>query len=613
MKIGKINLPIGKENISRFNLNNHVIATGEFGQLIPIRQIECVPGDSFDIDVEMFSRTAPLVCPTYGSVKFTTRAYFVPTRLCMAHFKEFITQKAVAVDGGYYNPQIPYITNYELTSMFTNLANGLFEQVNTPSATNPFDVEVRSSSGSVLGHYRFTNKGRHWLKVFNGLGIRWNFLVLSSSAPSDISNEVRFSLLPIFAFLRVYMDYYLPSQYLIGSSVKQFFDGYIDVTTSHELMIQRLYTVINDIQLTYDDDYFTIAWRFPMSLLDNQPNQYIKMPLESSDLNYYENGGYSYSPGNTSVSANGNKIGVSAVDESQDNPVTNWALSAARSLANYIIRNNYAGSRAVEQILARFGVKVPDYEFQRSVHFGTSETTLQIMDVTNTAESEYAKLGSYGGKAIGYDGGKKMHIECKEYGFIVLLATIMPETSMGWQGFERNTQHLRPYDFFTPEFDGKFMQPIFSGELLCDYKGVQVGSEQDDYQDYIDNNNQPRRVFGFVPTYTEYKTAKDNVIGDFNVPTLKEGLDCYHLFRDYYPDSATLAQNPDILYFNPEQYNRIFNVTDTSVDHFYMIYRIKVHAERPMKSISQSLPFDDNDIEHRRSVGVQPNGSNFNR
>ena len=91
----------------------------------------------------------------------------------------------------------------------------------------------------------------------------------------------------------------------------------------------------------------------------------------------------------------------------------------------------------------------------------------------------------------------------------------------------------------------------------------------------------------------------ENYIG-----TNLEGLDAYHLFRDYYPNSRTLAQNSDLIYFNSEQYNRIFNVTDTEEDHFYMIYRLRVKAQRPMKNLSQSMPFDDNDLEHRRKIVI---------
>lgn len=595
MKFGKINLPIGKEKSNIFNLNNHVIATGEMGQLIPIRQIECVPGDKYTIDVSMFSRTAPLVCPTYGSVKFTTRAFFVPTRLVMAHFKEFITGKPVGIDDGYYTPTVPRISNLELSEIFRNPNNGLLKQVGNA----PADVELRDTNGSVVGFFNFTAKGRTWLKFLNGLGYRWNFLVKNnnSSALNIVYNSVDYSLLPLFSFLRVYMDYYLPSQYLTSSPVKQFFDGYITVETSHELMIERLYTVLDSIQLTYDDDYFTSAWRYPLSLDGSNSSNEISFDQKPQVIKGTFPDLYAYNNSFGSASDNDNTGG-------QDN----FAIQLARSLANYVIRNNFAGSRAIEQILARFGIKVPDYEFQRSVHFGTSVSNLQIMDVTNTAESADFKLGSFGAKAIGFDNGKKFSFECKEYGYILLLTSIMPETSMGWQGFDRNLMHLNKFDFFTPEFDGKYMTPIFSGELFSDYKG----QDNQDYQDLVDNNCQPLKIFGFCPSYTEYKCAKDNVIGDFNIASLNEGLDSYHLFRDIYPESTIVAQNPDLIYFDDEQYNRIFNVTDKSADHFYMIYRINVKAIRPMKSISQAIPFDDNDIEHRNTVGMDANGSQFN-
>lgn len=595
MKFGKINLPIGKEKSNIFNLNNHVIATGEMGQLIPIRQIECVPGDKFDINVSMFTRTAPLVCPTYGSVKFTTRAFFVPTRLVMAHFKEFITGKPVAIDGGYYNPDVPRISNLELSEIFRNSSNGLMVQ----KGSAPADVELRDTNGAVVGFFNFTAKGRTWLKFLNGLGYRWNFLVKNNNS-SEIAiqyNSVDYSLLPLFAFLRVYMDYYLPSQFLVASPVKQFFDGYVTIETSHDLLIERLYTVLDSIQLTYDDDYFTTAWRYPLSLDGSLSGEELSIPQHPSIFGSDDDSLLTESNSYGSLSTNTNS-----------GPSDSFAIQLARSLANFVIRNNFAGSRAIEQILARFGIKVPDYEFQRSVHFGTSVSNLQIMDVTNTAESEDFKLGSFGAKAIGFDNGNKFHFECKEYGYILLLTSIMPETSMGWQGFDRNLMHLSKFDFFTPEFDGKFMTPVLSGELYSDYKG----QDDEDYQDLVDNNCQPLKIFGFCPSYSEYKCAKDNVIGDFNVTSLKQGLDAYHLFRDIYPSSNIVAQNPDIIYFDDEQYNRIFNVTDKSADHFYMIYRINVKAFRPMKSISQAIPFDDNDIEHRNTVGMDANGSQFN-
>lgn len=598
MKIGKLNIPIGREQISTFNLSNNIIATGEMGQLIPLRQIECVPGDKFTLDIQMFTRTAPLVCPTYGSVKFTTRAFFVPARLCMNHWKEFISGMPYVIDNEYFDPEVPYITLYELTELFRLTDNGLITEV---ASTAPFDIEFRDSSGAVRGYGKLTPKGRYWLKLLNALGYRWNFILKNTSATTWVQEDIRFSLLPLLAFLRVYMDFYLPSQYLTGSYVKQYFDGLVYESHTHDEMIGQLYEVLNSVQLTYDDDYFTTAWRYPLSVLRNS-TEVIRIPQASTVL--------------TSQSQNlvieGSPYGAYGYDNSEEEP-NNFGVMMARSLANFLIRNNLAGQRAVEQVLARFGVKIPELEFQRSVCFGKSVSSLEIMDVTNTAESENYKLGSFGAKAIGFDQGKSMYFECKEHGYIIICTSIMPETSMGWQGFDRNLCHLDKFDFYTPEFDGKYMNPILSGELLCDYKGLKrSSSDQDDYQDYINNNNRPTSVFGFCPVYQEYKLAKDNVIGDFNVNTLNQGLDAYHLFRDYYPNSATLAQNSDLIYFNSEQYNRIFNVTDTEEDHFYMIYRLRVKAQRPMKNLSESMPFDDNDIEHRRSVSMSANGSQFN-
>lgn len=593
----KINLPLAKQKKSKFNLRNHVIATGEMGQLFPIRQIECVPGDEFNIDVEMFSRTAPLVVPTFGSVKFTTRAFFVPNRLSFPFWNEFITGKNVVIDNEPIEPQVPYITNTEIVGFFRTFENGLMIPVSSSSA--PHDVSIYSAAGAVIGQANFTNKGRYWLKVFNSLGYKFNFVVTDSNVDGDFNPH--YSLLPLLAFLRVYMDYYLPSQYLENSLITQYFNQLRLVVGTHSLYIGTLWKVLDSIQLTYDNDYFTSAWRYPLALLSNA----VAGNIRADELggNYHVD---------SQVVAGSYTRGAQFNNTTLQNGSINWAVTMAQKLANYIIRNNYAGSRAVEQILARFGVKVPDMEIQRCVHFGTSVSNLQIMDVTNTAESEDFKLGSYGAKAIGFDKGRKMHIECKEHGFIILLCSIMPETSQGFQGFDRNLLHLNKFDFYTPEFDKSIMQPIYSGELISNLKGSSYSPDAEDLQDFVDNNAKPKSIFGFVPYGTEYKVAHDNVIGDFNIPSLSQGLDCYHLFREIYPDTQIIAQNPNLIYFNPTQYNRIFNVTNENQDHFYLIYRIKVVATRPMLSISESIPFNDDDIEHRNSVHMQANGSSMN-
>lgn len=588
----KLKLPLAKSKKSKFNLRNHVIATGEMGQLFPIRQIEVVPDDDFTIDVEMFSRTAPLVVPTFGSVKFTTRAFYVPSRLLYPYWNEFITGKNIYVDGEPYTPEIPFIYGYELADFFIDTNFGLSEYVSTGS----YDFSLRDRE-NIVKHFVFTNKGRYWLKVFHSLGYKFNFV---SNYGTDVhKNEVKYSLLPLLSFLRVYMDYYLPSQFLETSRITQYFNQLRGVY-DRIWFVTGLWQAITDIQLAYDNDYFTSAWRCPLSLMANSK--------EDTFINITDKG-QQYE--NRAVSDNYAVVGAT-YSEKFNGESTNFAISLAQKLANYIIRNNYAGSRAVEQILARFGVRVPDMDIQRCIHFGTSQSNLEIMDVTNTAESEYAKLGSYGAKAIGFDNGNKMHIHCKEHGFIILMASIMPETSMGFQGFDRNLMHLDKFDFFTPEFDRSIMQPIYSGELLCNFMDSNTDDSNITYSDYESHNAKPTDIFGFVPYGTEYKVAHDNVIGDFNIPHLGQELDCYHLFREIIPDTNIIAQNQNLIYFNSDQYNRIFNVTDQNEDHFYMIYRIKVTAERPMMSISESIPFADDDIEHRNRVSMQPNGSKYN-
>ena len=85
------NVDAVKTGRSVFNLSYEKKFDCDMGQLIPVMVDEMVPGDKFQIGNEIVTRFQPLVAPILHDVKVYVHYFFVPTRLLMEDWEEFIT------------------------------------------------------------------------------------------------------------------------------------------------------------------------------------------------------------------------------------------------------------------------------------------------------------------------------------------------------------------------------------------------------------------------------------------------------------------------------------------------------------------------------------------
>lgn len=600
------NLKTAAHNSVPFNLSSRTITTGEFFQFTPVKCIECVPGDKFSIDMSVFARTAPLAVPSFDRAVIQSRAFFVPSRLAFPLFNEFITGEKVQTSiNTTINPSCPVILSSVITEFFAlGEIPSPNENVDYPlskavQSTDNYDFQFRDSQDNIT-YRQLTAEGRRILKIFNGLGYKWNWL---GPYESQEANElvVTFSAMPLLAFFKIYLDWFVPSQLQASHPITAWLNIYKSSQTAQVVINHTaLEQLFKSVRPAFDEDYFTSAWLYPNNVGGNSNL------IDPSILNDYAlvSGSSSYKD-NISSDSNGTYLTNSTIT-SRIAQISQYGLNLLKGLADYVTRNNYAGTRAVEQILARFGIRVPDERLQRSEFLGKDDTDIQFMEVTSMADSGAYDLGQFAGKGVAFSKDGKFNVECKEYGYIIIVSTIVPKISY-LQGFDRSTIHLQRFDFFTPEFDCVGPQAIASGELFCDGRDKQDHTFQD--QQY--GNNNPLSVFGYCPRYTEYKVGHDMLLGDFTVPHLNDGgaLNAYHFGRMIYPTADMPAQaQGEFLFADGEQYNRIFNVTDSSADHFYMWYNFNIKAYRPMRSISDSIPLDGDG----EKVAMQPNGIHMN-
>lgn len=466
------------------------------------------------------------------------------------------------------------------------------EDFTIPSVTfgysrSSFDIVYNGSP------FVWTSRGRRWYDLLISLGYRVDF---TSNNLGEFTNERVISMGKLLAYLKVILDWYWPSDYATGSLYYSYFRGvgtlgagrFFDSTTLLEIANEGAF-----FKVSYDRDYFTSAWRNPTS-----PNSYsgvassLPTPVVIDDITYKSGSGtdahstvfnspQAASGGWSKGSANGTPV-VSA-STSATSSVFNlsyYMIESLRGLTNYMRRHQLVGYRTLDRYLAEHGVKLDDAQLNRASYLGGYEYNAEIKDIMSTSDTDFASLGDYAGKAFAYSDGdypqKFFHLnDCKEFGFIIVISSVVPKVGYV-QGIMRENLHTKLWDFYKGDFDNLGTQPITHDELFAD------GAMSRLSQKVPATVTNPTGIFGFAPRYMEYKVGYDFLTGDFAIPSRRQGLDAFHLYR-LFDNEYNQSVGFGFQLGDQAQYDRIFNNTSDEYDHMYSLNSVIVSGSRRMK------------------------------
>lgn len=518
--------------------HNHYTTLG-FGNIFPIFSKEVYNNNKLNIKIGSFAYAAPTFVPTFSNLNIKLHAFYVPYRYVWDHFENFKEGlPSWNSKGAQVYRNVPLLTNGIITYWFTSEEQTKFGPLaleTADSTTEGFDFRVRipgSSSNERYRFYKFTTVGKQVFHILQSLGYRFNFSLYNYESAEGYECQY-FSALPLLCFLKVFLDYYIPSQFQPSSRINQLFSWLHDLTAEDvNVAEQNFNTFVNspfaeqnsllvncfsEVIYYYNSNYFTSAWQSPNEII--------------SGLNNIGNGGYKVVI---------NSIhGVSDNNDSSDvyQPVANFSdgtffeynsaydisadgLSFLQKFARFIKRSNFAGSRSVERILARYGVRVDDFNIGMCRYLGSDVVPIQMRDVTVNGNTEQAGERAGSPFAAGND-NRVFKCDCDLAGQIIITAQLdVPSTPI--KGIKREMIHATPLDFYTPELDGAQMQAISMAEL---YSGDTISI--DSLKMIFDKSS----VFGFTPRYSEYKQERDSITGDFNVNTLRQSITPYLLER----------------------------------------------------------------------------------
>lgn len=559
---------------SSMDLSFTHLTTMDFGQIVPLAAIETVPSDKFNIQASYFSRTAPLVKPTYGKFSFRTASIFVPYYQIADDFEAFVAGRTTWLSS---TPTLRYITPEDVLKVFIN-----YNQNNTAtgaSATN-YDITYTDPNGNQA--YRLLlPRGRFFQKVLNSLGyvIPENADLQSGSAWLAGFGAKKLSAMPLLAFLKAYNDYMSQSQRYNSSTLTNYLNkirqgvNVSNVYSNGHVIVNGLVTMLAQVILSYENDYFTSAWEEATSPLEDQEGiSRVLTPVQVDGENV--------------LVAVHNDNDTYLTDTSETGYLGQRALDFLKSFDDWVRRNNYSGSREVQQIYSRFGIKPEDYNSNYAHVLKTSVKPIQVGDVTATASSTDESLGDYAGKAI-LNGDDSISFDCTDYGMLFILGyyTVSP---MYAYGYDRTVLRSEPLDWYTPEFDGLGAQAISYAEVFENPKALAA-------EDQSSSDN----VFGYTERYNEYRYGRDKITGDFRNFGTSE-MNTWHTGRmlTTLRNAGTMVAQSSSMNTLPQtdsEYNRIFSITDSSVDHFYMTAQFKVSAIRPMLSLNQATRLGEGD------------------
>lgn len=567
----KVNVA-AKRNKSHIALPSRVITTNDFGFCQPIFCREVVPGDNWKLDLDSFTRLAPMPVPTYADIRNVTRGFYIRYSSLWKPWEDFLAGREYIDDKGtpHMFTSVPTISNDTLCQWFSNtVSTPLSKVVGHDSDNIKYDFFYRLSDGRDELR-NFTPAGRRLFTLLNNLGYKLNF-----ASQNKIGSNLSFSLLPLLAYLRAYYDYYLPSRYTNKNQLRYIFDL---VEYNNVEVYNLMQTLISEsLYNNYDSDYFTASWLDPQSpdATENSVSS-ISAPITANS-----------------------KLGVQVEPQSHLQPLINTVetlsnlsqpvIDLLKRSYDYVIRNGLSGNRYFEQIFARFGIKLPNMLTRRCEFIGQYQDNIQVMDVTSMASSAGTPLGAYAGKGYVASHGN-MQFDANDYGVVILINSIIPQGGYV-QGVNRELTHTTKLDFFTPEFDCIGMQAIANYELIGQSNTVNEMSSMEDSAFDMDG------VFGFVPRYSEYRRPIDILSGTFALGSQNAGYNCYHSFRLFdltsmsYPSNTLSFRQLDPAY-NGNDYQRIFYVDDDTVDHFITVHNIKADVFRKMKTFDDAFDLD---------------------
>lgn len=519
-----------KNSRSGFDLSNKVLFTSKFGEILPIKYWETLPGDKFKIKLNSFIRTADMSSVNFTRMRQYYNFYFVPYRLLWRDFPSFIVNRPdTAKQASSINsPQqvsdvVPYFASSELKSLFVSDAISNF---NVVSDVN-YNINPRNVSDSLYPWFELdsTNtQDNHASKVFNPFGflrlqglfklfqyLGYNSLISYYDGSKTETIPECLNAFPLLAYQKIYQDYFRNSQwerenpssynvdYLRDNPkipVNTLFESSkaFSFSTVEETMFDLRYANYNKdlfngvlpssqfgakaiVKVSSPDTLKGVEFGLGMSLYDpptnatESPAQFLglKKTAVGSSGNLYKSGNIGYIGSNNNVNPVHTSLGTIQQPISETIDKLNLSFSVLQ------LRIAEAQQRFAEISATNDA----NYKAQIEAHFGVKVSSLMSslcdylggigLDINQNVvqNTNLAESSAVNLGSYGTAGGDKfIEFEAKEHGIIMCISYAVPQLEYIPFGTNFLPMKLSYTDWAIPEFDSLGLEAVTQETLI---------------------------------------------------------------------------------------------------------------------------------------------------
>lgn len=597
---------------SGFDIGAKNVFSAKCGELLPIFWDLGLPGCTYDIDLQYFTRTRPVQTAAYTRIREYFDFYAVPIDLLWKSFDASVIQmgeiapvqsktliEALTVKG-----DLPWCNLSDL-GWSTFLSSGSFSTGTSPSAP--------SSNSNIFGYNRgdVNYKLLHMLNYGNiipttpalsigGSSHRWwNMQAPLDESPQTYSQifnyDLAVNILPLAAYQKIYQDFFRWSQWENADPTSYNFDWYTGSGNIFGAGITSSIGASNDYWKR--DNLFSLRYcnwnkdMFMGILPNSQFGDIAVVDISGQSAagpvyigssgrtvqNYAEiNSDSSFlvkpsSAPSSPISAGNNlfvtKLGVSS-------SLNILALRQAESLQKYREITQSVDTNYRDQIKAHFGVNVPSSDSHMAQYIGGIARNLDISEVVNNNLQGEGEAVIYG-KGVGTGTGSMRYSTGSRYCILMCIYHCMPVLDYNISGQSSQLLATSVDELPIPEFDNIGMESVPAVQLfnskLFNSSIVKVDS-----------------ILGYNPRYYGWKTNIDRIHGAFTT-TLKDWVApiddsyLYNWFSDNSAGSGTI-QWP-FFKVNPNTLDDIFAVKADSTwetDQFLVNAYVGCKVVRPL-------------------------------
>lgn len=451
---------------SSFDLSSKKLFTAKIGEILPVYWQIAIPGNKYRISSDWFTRTVPVNTAAYTRIKEYYDFYAVPLRLISRALPQAFTQMT-----DYMTSAVSNTANSEiLTSVPYTALNMVSAGLQTIVGKDVMDdaglpyVYGASKILDMLGYGSFLDKLNTAKKVITKS-------YLGKDIDKDDENPLIYSvsqtvnLLPVFAYQKIYYDFFSESQWekhLAYSYNVDYWDGKSTLVLAPE-MLQLRYA-------NYPKDYY-------MGMLPN--SQYGSVatlpgylsPDDSSRVFAYDFGHGSSSsdhlgyivnpPGSNTLSVQSESTSSASRYATLNADLSALSIRATEYLQRWKEVVQFSSKDYSDQMAAQFGIKAPEYMGNHAHYIGGWSNVININEVLNTNLEADGSQAVIAGKGVGSQSGHTLTYDCgAEHQVIMCVYHAVPMVDWNLTGQNPQLTVTAITDFPQPAFDQLGMQPV---------------------------------------------------------------------------------------------------------------------------------------------------------